>query len=194
MTWYSCGEEYLTITHNRWWRLGGVLLVWLAMGSAALQAEQGPGATQETDMSAAIGDNMTVRMEYTLTADGKVVDSTEGREPFQYVHGQGQVIPGLERQLAGLHAGDAREISVEADDAYGPLDPTAFVEVARDELPPDVKPEVGLTLRGMDPDGKAFRATITGVRDDSVTMDLNHPLAGKTLLFKVKILEISPTA
>lgn len=137
---------------------------------------------------------MTVRMEYTLTADGNVVDSTEGRGPFHYVHGRGHIIPGLERQLAGLHVGDARDITVEAEEAYGPVDPAAFVEITREQLPPDVTPEIGLILRGVDPGGRAFQARISGVTDDSVTLDLNHPLAGKTLLFKVTILEIAPAS
>lgn len=145
-------------------------------------------------MPAAIAENMTVRLEYTLSADGQVVDSTEAREPFQYVHGKGQIIPGLERQLVGLHAGDSRDITVNPEDAYGPVDSSAVVEVPKDQLPPNVTPEVGLTLRGVDPDGRVFRATIREIKPDMITLDLNHPLAGKTLLFKVKVLDVSPVA
>jgi len=137
---------------------------------------------------------MTVQLEYTLTADGQVVDSTEGRGPFQYVHGKGQIIPGLERELAGLHAGDSRDITVTPEDAYGSVDPTAVVEVPKAQLPKDVTPAVGLVLRGVDPDGRTFRAIIKDIGDESVTLDLNHPLAGKTLLFKVKVLNIAPAA
>jgi len=95
-----------------------------------------------------------VQLEYTLTSDGSVVDSTEGRGPFRYVHGQGQIIPGLERQLVGLHVGDSKEITVASEEAYGPLDPSAFVEVPKEQLPPNISPEVGVVLRGVDPDGR----------------------------------------
>jgi len=139
-----------------------------------------------------IQDNMAIQLDYTLTVDGGIVDSTEGRTPFRYVHGKGQIIPGLERQLAGLHVGETREITVSPDEAYGPVDPSAFVEVPKEQLPPNISPEVGLILRGMDPDGRPFRATISQIADQAVTLDLNHPLAGKTLLFKVKVVEVSP--
>lgn len=144
-------------------------------------------------MPLAIQDRMTVQLEYILTADGNVVDSTEGRGPFRYAHGQGQIIPGLERQLVGLHTGDDKEITVPPAEAYGPIDPSAFVEVPKDQLPPNITPEVGLILRGVDPDGRTFRAAIREIKDTSVTLDLNHPLAGKTLLFKIKVIDIAPT-
>lgn len=156
------------------------------MGAGLVQAEE-QGASMP-----AIADQMTVQMEYTLTAEGKVVDSTQGREPFRYVQGKGQIIPGLERQLAGLHAGDEREITVQPEEGYGTLDPSAVVDLPKEQLPATVKPEPGLMLSGIDPQGRPFRATIKAVKDTTVTLDLNHPLAGKTLLFKIKVVSVAP--
>ncbi len=181
--------------------MAGSLILSVLAGPRPLYAEDpvpspaqaaSPAAPQEA--AATIHDHMNVEMEYTLTADDKVVDSTQGREPFKYVHGQGQIIPGLEKQLTGLHVGDSKDITVSSKEGYGPIDPSAFVEVPKTQLPKEVKPEVGLVLRGVDPDGHQFRATIHEIKDQTVTLDLNHPLAGKTLMFKVKILSVSPAS
>ena len=147
---------------------------------------------QGASMVSAIADNMDVGMEYTLTSEGKVVDSTDGKSAFHYVHGRGQIIPGLERQLVGLHVGDSKEIAVKPEEGYGPVDPAAFVEVPKTQLPKDTAPLVGMTLRGVNPDGHSFRAIISEVKDQSVMLNLNHPLAGKSLTFKVKITDIAP--
>lgn len=184
------------------WMCGGIIVAGIVFFASGLLAEEAvvsqageavASPTQETTVPATVQDNMSVKLEYTLTVEGSVVDSTEGRDPFNYVHGKGQVIPGLERQLAGLHAGDSKEITVNPEEAYGPIDPSAVIEVPKEQLPPNVTPEVGLILRGADPDGRPFRATIREIKDQTVTLDLNHPLAGKTLLFKIKVIDVSPT-
>ena len=143
-------------------------------------------------MVASVQDNMDIQLEYTLTVDGKVVDSTEGREPFHYVHGKGQLIPGLEHALVDMHVGESKEVTVSPEEGYGGVDPAAFVEVPKSQLPGDLKPTVGLVLRGKNPDGRSFRARISEVRDQSVVLDLNHRLAGKTLNFQVKVTDIKP--
>ena len=143
-------------------------------------------------MAAAVQDNMDVGLEYTLTVDGAVVDSTEGRSPLHYIHGRGQIVPGLERQLAGLHVGDSKEVTVKPEDGYGSVDPAAVVEIQKSQLPADVTPAEGMVLRGVNPDGKTFRASIKEIKGQTVVLDLNHPLAGKTLVFKVKVTEIGP--
>ena len=139
-----------------------------------------------------VRDSMDVGIEYTLTVDGAVVDSTDGKEAFHYIQGQKQVIPGLERQLAGMHVGESKEVTVGPEEGYGPVDPSAFVEVSKAKLPAGVTPEVGLVLRGVNPDGQSFRARISELKEETVTLDLNHPLAGKTLNFTVKITTIAP--
>ena len=161
----------------------------LALCTAAPWAEQG---TQEGRMTPSIEDGASVKIDYTLTVDGAVVDSSEGRGPLNYTQGRGQIIPGLEKQLSGLHVGETREVTVPPEDGYGVLDPQAFVEVSKDQLPPDLKPEVGAFLRGMSPDGRSFRARIHEIGQDAVTLNLNHPLAGKTLHFNVTVVEVAP--
>ena len=143
-------------------------------------------------MAVAVQDSMDIGIEYTLTVDGEVVDSTDGKTPFHYVQGQHQVIPGLERELAGLHVGDSKDVVVTPEDGYGAVDPAAFIAVPKTQLPADLTPQIGMVLRGVNPDGQSFRAKISEMKDQNVVLDLNHPLAGKTLNFKVKVIDISP--
>lgn len=161
------------------------------MGMLSVQAEEMPAP--ETPAIVTIASDMDVALEYTLTVDGAVVDSTEGKDPFHYIHGRRQVIAGLERQLQGLHVGDSKELTVAPEEGYGAADPAAVVEVPKTQLPPDAQPTVGMVLRGLNPDGQSFRATVKEVKDQTVTLDLNHPLAGKTLTFKIKVLDIKPS-
>lgn len=164
----------------------------LALDARLVEAEE--PSVQEPTERLAIAEHMAVRMEYTLTADGQPVDASPEGEPFRYTHGLGQIIPGLERQLAGLHVGDAKEITVSPEEGYGLVDPEAVVELPREQLPPTIAPEAGMMLSGVDPEGRPFRARIKELRDTTVTLDLNHPLAGKTLLFNVKIVDIAPAS
>lgn len=147
---------------------------------------------EESATPVEVHDNMDVGLEYTLTVDGAVVDSADSAKPFRYIHGQKQMIPGLERQLTGLHIGDTKEVTVNPEEGYGQVDPSAFVEVSKTQLPAGITPEVGLVLRGVNPDGQSFRARISELKDETVMLDLNHPLAGKTLNFKVKVTDIAP--
>jgi len=149
-------------------------------------------AEQPSMPAATVQNNMNVGLDYTLTVEGAVVDTTKERGPFHYVHGKGQLIPGLERELTGLHVGDSKKVTVSPADGYGEVDPAAFVEVPKTQLPKDMAPTVGMILRGVNPDGKNFRAKINEIKDTSVVLDLNHPLAGKTLNFQVKVTDIAP--
>ena len=171
--------------HGVGWWLAGVLL-------AAGLMPRSFAAEPATSGAATVQDHMDVGLEYTLTVDGAVVDSTQGKPPFHYVQGDHQVIPGLERQLTGLHVGDSKEIVVKPEEGYGSVDPSAFMEIQKTQLPPNATPTVGMVLHGTQPDGQRFRARINEVRDKTVKLDLNHPLAGKTLNFKVKIATIVP--
>ena len=134
-----------------------------------------------------------ISFHYTLTdTSGTRLDSSIGAEPLTFLEGVGQIIPGLESRLAGLHVGDSKEVTVAPEDGYGKVDPSAFVEVPKTQLPKDVAPTIGMVLRGVNPDGKSFRATVSQVKNDTVMLDLNHPLAGKMLTFKVKITDLAP--
>ncbi len=173
------------------WRQGNDVLVSALIGGVLMAggciAKQDGGQAPLT-----IQEQMTVKIDYTLTVDGAVVDTSEGRGPLSYVHGQGQIIPGLERELIGLQVGDVKDVTVAPADGYGEVNPQAVIEVSREQLPKGSVPEVGQLLRGQDQQGRPFQSRIVGVADDVVTLDLNHPLAGKTLSFHVTVVDISP--
>ncbi len=134
-----------------------------------------------------------MKIEYQLHGeDGALIDSTDGKAPFEYTHGRGQIVPGLERQLAGLHVGESKQVVVKPEEAYGQVNPAATEDVDRAQLPKGVEPKVGMVLRGTDPEGHVFRAIVKEVKEKSVVLDLNHPLAGKTLTFHVKVVDIQP--
>ena len=135
-----------------------------------------------------------VSFDYTLTDDsGKVVDSSKGKAPMHYVHGKGQIIPGLEKELAGLAVGAEKKVTVKPEDAYGPVDPRAFQEIPKEKLPPEAL-KVGTMLMAQAPSGQGVPVRVHEVKDSTVVMDFNHPLAGKTLSFDVKITEIKASA
>ena len=132
-----------------------------------------------------------VRMEYTLTlTDGTIVDQSAKGSPFEYIQGQGQIISGLERQLSGLVKGDEKDVEVTPEEAYGVIDPNAIQEVQKNSLAPGVEPKVGMQLRGQNPEGKPISAVIKEVKKETLVVDFNHPLAGKTLRFHIKILDV----
>ena len=167
----------------------GILVAGGLLDGAPIRAEQ---ATKDKPMAQTIQDGMQVQIDYTLTVDGNVVDSSKDRGPLSYVHGKGQLVPGLERQLTGLQTGDVKKVTVSPEEGYGPLDPKAILEVPRKEFSSEMSLQVGMTVSGAGKDGRSFRATIREVKQDTVTLDLNHPLAGKTLQFDVKVVEIAP--
>ncbi len=139
----------------------------------------------------AIEKGSKVSFDYTLTVDGEVVDSSDGRDPFTYTHGEGQIVPGLEKNLEGLHVGDEKKVAVSPEEGYGVVDPNAFKDVPRSTLPADVNLELGMMLQAQNPNGNVFTVKIIEVKDDTVTIDFNHPLADKTLDFQVKIVSIN---
>lgn len=138
----------------------------------------------------AIKDGSKVAFDYTLTVDGKVVDSSEGKGPLEYTQGEGKLIPGLTKQLAGMCVGDEKTVTVLPQEAYGPSNPAAFREVPVSSLPKDAKPQIGMMLQATSDNGRAFPVRIAEIKKDTVVMDFNHPLAGKTLTFKVKIVSV----
>ena len=137
-----------------------------------------------------IGDGRTVAFDYTLTVDGEVVESTKGREPLTYVHGKGALIPGLEKELVGMKEGDEKTVMIAPEDAYGVVNPKAFQEVPKDRLPTAAPLEAGAQLQAKSPDGQITIVTVSEIKGDTVILNFNHPLAGKTLQFQVKIISI----
>lgn len=131
-----------------------------------------------------------VKFDYVLTVEGKKVDSSEGKQPIEYVQGEGTLIKGLERQMVGLKASDERVIKVAPEEGYGKVNPEAFQEVQKSQLPKNINIKVGTMLSGQNPDGTSFQVIISEVRDKTVLIDLNHPLAGKELTFDITIISI----
>jgi FKBP-type peptidyl-prolyl cis-trans isomerase 2 len=142
------------------------------------------------------GENMVIQngsrvsFEYTLTVDGQVVDSSEGKDPLQYTHGEGNIIPGLAKQLEGLGVGDEKAITVSAEEGYGTVDPQALREIEKSKLPPTLEPQIDMFLNMSTPDGRSFPVRIAEVKENTVVLDFNHPLAGKNLNFQVKIISV----
>ncbi len=133
-----------------------------------------------------------VAFDYTLTDEtGKVIDSSKGKEPMHYVHGKGEIIPGLEKQLTGMSVGSEKKITVKPEDAYGQINPQAFQEVPKDKLPPEAL-KVGTVLTARGPNGESIPVRVHEIKEKTVVMDFNHPLAGKTLVFDIKITDIKP--
>lgn len=134
----------------------------------------------------------TVTFDYTLTVDGQIVDSSqrEGRQPLQYTHGEGKIIPGLSRQLEGLQVGDEKNIVIAPEEAYGAVDPRAFKEVSKSQLPQNTPLTVGTQLQAKSEEGQILIVTVSELKKESVILNFNHPLAGKELHFKVKILAV----
>ncbi len=135
------------------------------------------------------GDKVAIHYTGSLT-DGSVFDSSEGRAPLEFTVGSGQIIPGLDKALEGMEVGDKKKVTIAPADAYGEHNPEGVLEVPRDQLPDDLPLEVGTQLEMRSPDGRAAPVTIIAVGDESVTMDANHFLAGKDLVFDFELVSI----
>jgi FKBP-type peptidyl-prolyl cis-trans isomerase SlyD len=137
-----------------------------------------------------VREGSVVTIEYTLTdGAGNLIESTFGKEPLTYIHGAGQIVPGLERELSGLKAGDEKKVQVRPEEGYGLPDEKAFQEIPKDKVPPEAH-KVGAMLMTKSPDGGMTPIRIHKVTENTVVVDFNHPLAGKTLNFDVKVKDI----
>lgn len=134
----------------------------------------------------------TVRIHYTGTLqDGKVFDSSEGRDPLEFAVGSGQIIPGLDTALPGMEIGEKKRVEVACEDAYGPINPAMRQDIPREGIPDDIPLEPGTQLQMQTPDGQAMPVTVVDSSDATVTLDANHPLAGKDLVFDIEIVSIN---
>lgn len=136
-----------------------------------------------------IGKDTVVMMKYTLTNDkGEVLDES-GDEPFPYLHGHENIVPGLEKALEGLKVGDSKSVSVSPAEGYGEVDPELRFQVPADKMGPEAPPlDAMVQLR--DPSGHRMLARVVAVDAENVTLDANHPLAGETLNFQVTIADV----
>ncbi len=176
--------------------LAGLLLLAPAAGSAQDKPAQAapPAPSVPAAGGPAIEKGSGVQLEYTLKDEaGAVLDSNRGREPLRFTHGAQQIIPGLERELVGLHAGDEKNVVVKPEDAYGPVNPGAQTEVSKTAIPESAQ-VVGTRLIARNPAGAARPVVVKEIREQTVVLDLNHPLAGKTLFFDVKVLDVTAPA
>ena len=133
-----------------------------------------------------------VSFEYTVSDEtGEVLESNKGKEPVTYTHGQHEIIPGLEKGISGMEVNEEKNIRVQPEEAYGPVDPEGFKEVPKTDIPAAaLKSGTALGARG--PKGEDLVIHVRDVKEETVILDFNHPLAGKTLNFDVKVLDIAP--
>lgn len=165
----------------------GVFAIALLMFSAQVFA-------QAANVEVTVQNGATVSFDYTLTDDaGNVVDSSKGKAPLTYVHGNRQIVVGLEAALNGMKVGEEKKVAVRPENGYGPVNPQGFQEVAKDRLPPNAL-KVGAMLTAQGPQGQAMPVRVHEIKESTVIMDFNHPLAGKTLNFEIKVTDIKPAA
>lgn len=178
-------------------KLLGLLVISGAVTAALflLTSLSGPGGGPATPAitlkpGSTIQEGSIVSIEYTLTDDsGSVIDTNVGKEPLTYIQGAGQIVKGLERELNGLKIGDRKKVAVKPEDGYGIPSEKALQEVARERIPAEAQ-KAGATLMSKAPDGRAVQLRVHEVKEKTVVIDFNHPLAGKTLHFDVKVKDI----
>jgi FKBP-type peptidyl-prolyl cis-trans isomerase 2 len=133
----------------------------------------------------------TVRIHYTGTlADGSTFDSSAGRDPLEFTVGSGQIIPGLDIAMPGMAVGDKKVVEVPCAQAYGEADPNARQAVPRAEIPADIPLDLGTQLQVQTPTGQVMQVVVAEVTDTEVTLDANHPLAGRDLTFAIELMDI----
>lgn len=132
-------------------------------------------------------DDVIVTLEYTLTVDGEVVDTSEEEGPIEFIQGQGQVVEGLERALYGMKVGERKELVVPPAEGYGEHDPNAIADIPKSEFPDEIPLQPDVELQLTNQEGDELEAYIVSVGKDTVRLNFNHPLAGKELHFAVQV-------
>ncbi len=150
------------------------------------------GGAEKAKNDRVVKDGMLVTFDYTLSGtDGKVIESSKGKEPLKYVHGTKAMIPGLEKELSGMKVGGEKHVTVKPEEAYGQINKNAFQEIPKEKIPPNAL-KVGAVLAAKSPEGMVIPVRVHEIKEKTVVMDMNHPMAGKTLVFDVKIVDIQP--
>lgn len=135
--------------------------------------------------------NETVKLHYTgKLNDGQVFDSSIEREPLEVKLGEGRLIPGFEKGLVDMKVNDKKTITIPKEEAYGEVQKELFQKIPSENLPQEIKPEVGMGLVSKNPDGSERQLRIADVKEDFIIVDANHPLAGQDLTFELELLEI----
>jgi FKBP-type peptidyl-prolyl cis-trans isomerase SlyD len=162
---------------------GAVLFLSAACASA--------GEPQKGASAMTVSTGKQVTLEYTMKLDDQsVIDSNVGGEPLKVTQGKHELVPGLEKALEGMAVGEKKKVTVAPTEAYGTVDPKAFQEVDKNMVPTDAR-KVGMQLEGKTADGKKVYPRISEVKPSTIVLDFNHPLAGKTLHFDVKVLDVA---
>jgi FKBP-type peptidyl-prolyl cis-trans isomerase 2 len=151
-------------------------------------AESTEVKNQEVKM---VSEGNMIKVNYTLTVDGKIIDSSAKGSPLEFKVGNKQVINGFESAVIGMKIGEKKSFQVAPEEGYGPENPNAIQRVTKDRLPADPEPEVGMALHAKTATGQTLTGMITEIQDNTVVIDFNHPLAGKTLNFEIEIMEIN---
>ncbi len=167
---------------------GAALAACLVLAGTIAVAADRPSQTS----TPTVENGAQVSLEYTLKLeDMTVLESNVGKEPVTYRQGAHEIVPGLERSLEGLSKGDRKRVTVKPADGYGEIDPSAVQEVKKTLIPAAAQ-KVGAQLEAKSPDGHSTFPRVKEVKDDTVVLDFNHPLAGKTLVFDVTVLDVKP--
>lgn len=138
-----------------------------------------------------VKENDTVKVHYTgKLSNGRVFDSSEGKDPLEFTLGQGMLIPGFEKAVLEMKVNDKKTVVIAKEEAYGDVQKELFHEVKRDQLPQDMAPEVGMGLASKNPDGSENQFRVAAVNKDHIIVDGNHPLAGQELIFELELVDI----
>ncbi|MGA1871104.1 MAG: FKBP-type peptidyl-prolyl cis-trans isomerase [bacterium] len=134
----------------------------------------------------------TVKIHYTgKLEDGTVFDSSVDREPLEFKIGDNQVIKGIEKAIVGMNQDESKTVTISSDEAYGPYRQDMILQIPKDKFPQDIHPELGKQLQIQDRDGHVVEVTITQVSEKNITLDGNHPLAGKNLVFDIQLVGVN---
>jgi FKBP-type peptidyl-prolyl cis-trans isomerase 2 len=134
----------------------------------------------------------TVQIHYTgRFEDGTVFDTSAEREPLEFKLGAGHVIPGMDNAVEGMEVGDKKTVSIEPSEGYGSRDERLVQQVPKSALPKEIDPAVGMQLQSQAPDGQVMQLIVTEVADEAITVDANHPLAGRTLEFDIELVAVA---
>lgn len=168
----------------RWYKVFPIFLAVFFSGAIIQNSDAGAASVKK-------GDKVT--LEYTGTlSDGTVFDASSKHDsPLKFEAGAGRVIPGFDKAVMGMSVGEEKKFTIQPAEAYGESNPKLIQKVSRKEIPQDREPQVGMGLIVGGPGGQQMRAFITEVTPDFITLDMNHPLAGKALTFQIKVVKIS---
>ena len=158
--------------------------------AAAPKTAAQPASAAPVDPSA-VSEGKTVKFEYSLKVDGKLVESSEGKTPLEYVQGKKMIVPGLEKALAGMKAGESKHVLVKADEGYGPVVPEMVMDLPKTKLAEGVVAKKDMMLQFPTKDGGMIIGKVVDVMDKDIKVDFNHPLAGKDLTFEIQLMQIN---